>query len=214
MVDAILALAERLALPVSPLSKTLLGCPSGPLTLASTCTGGVIQNLTAGEREQHLLPQYFSQHQHQRQRDRQTRLPHQRQAHDQRHAVQGELQQHWRRLPHGEYRLGEQRRGIRLDGIRQLDLDGQFPPGERIPGGLQPVCLSTSCPPTVANLPMGITPLMGRPTPSIRASRVTVGFPLSPLAGFGPLPNWGAGAAVPWKQALTRISIFRTMSRT
>ncbi len=47
MVDAILAL-QNAGVAVSPLSKTLLGCPSGALTLASTCTGGLIQNLTSG----------------------------------------------------------------------------------------------------------------------------------------------------------------------
>jgi hypothetical protein len=47
-VDAIIALQTHSpAIPVSPLSLALLGCPSGPLTTASTCTGGVIQGLTA-----------------------------------------------------------------------------------------------------------------------------------------------------------------------
>lgn len=58
MVDAIIALQNYIAthpgatvvtgagtvpLSVSSLSKTLLGCPAGPLTTASTCTGGFIQ---------------------------------------------------------------------------------------------------------------------------------------------------------------------------
>ena len=34
----------QVPLSVSPLSLTLLGCPSGTLTTASTCTGGLIQN--------------------------------------------------------------------------------------------------------------------------------------------------------------------------
>jgi carboxypeptidase family protein len=42
MVDAILAL-QTAGVPVSALSKTLLGCPAGTLTAASTCTGGLIQ---------------------------------------------------------------------------------------------------------------------------------------------------------------------------
>lgn len=42
MVDAILGL-QSAGVPVSPLSKILLGCPSGTLTAASTCTGGLIQ---------------------------------------------------------------------------------------------------------------------------------------------------------------------------
>jgi hypothetical protein len=46
MVDAIVAL-QKANVPVSALSKSLLGCPSGTLTAASTCTGGVIQGLTA-----------------------------------------------------------------------------------------------------------------------------------------------------------------------
>jgi len=46
MVDAILAL-QNAGVPVSPLSLTLFGCPSGTLTSASTCTGGVIQNAPA-----------------------------------------------------------------------------------------------------------------------------------------------------------------------
>jgi len=46
MVNAIVNL-QNAGVPVSALSKTLLGCPSGQLTLASTCTGGVIQGLTA-----------------------------------------------------------------------------------------------------------------------------------------------------------------------
>jgi hypothetical protein len=43
MVDAIIGLQNNGVTP-SPLSLTLLGCPSGKLTAASTCTGGVIQN--------------------------------------------------------------------------------------------------------------------------------------------------------------------------
>jgi opacity protein-like surface antigen len=42
MVDAIIAL-QNAGVPVSPLSKKLLGCPSGTLTASSTCTGGYIQ---------------------------------------------------------------------------------------------------------------------------------------------------------------------------
>jgi hypothetical protein len=42
MVDAIRAL-QAAGAPISPLSLTLLGCPSGALTIASTCTGGYIQ---------------------------------------------------------------------------------------------------------------------------------------------------------------------------
>jgi len=48
MVDAILALQNHTpAIPVSSLSLNLLGCPSGPLTAASTCTGGYIQGAHA-----------------------------------------------------------------------------------------------------------------------------------------------------------------------
>ena len=44
MVDAILALQNATpAVPVSAISKALVGCPSGPLTAASVCTGGLIQ---------------------------------------------------------------------------------------------------------------------------------------------------------------------------
>ena len=39
MVDAILGLQSK-GIPVSPVSLALLGCPSGPLTASSTCTGG------------------------------------------------------------------------------------------------------------------------------------------------------------------------------
>jgi hypothetical protein len=46
MVDAILGLQNK-GIPVSPVSLALLGCPSGPLTASSTCTGGVIQNSSA-----------------------------------------------------------------------------------------------------------------------------------------------------------------------
>ena len=46
MVDAILAL-QTAGVPVSAVSKALFGCPSGPLTAASTCTGGLIQNASA-----------------------------------------------------------------------------------------------------------------------------------------------------------------------
>ena len=42
MVDAIIAL-QGAGVPVSPLSLTLLGCPTGTLNAASTCTGGFIQ---------------------------------------------------------------------------------------------------------------------------------------------------------------------------
>ena len=43
MVDAIRALQNApTPVPVSPVSLQLLGCPSGPLTTASTCTGGLI----------------------------------------------------------------------------------------------------------------------------------------------------------------------------
>jgi len=42
MVDAIRAL-QSAGVPVSPISLQLLGCPSGALTAASTCTGGLIQ---------------------------------------------------------------------------------------------------------------------------------------------------------------------------
>jgi len=40
MVDAIMAL-QTAGVPVSPVSLSLAGCPSGTLTTASTCTGGV-----------------------------------------------------------------------------------------------------------------------------------------------------------------------------
>ena len=44
MVDAIMALQNATpAVPVSPVSLALLGCPQGTLTTSSTCTGGVIQ---------------------------------------------------------------------------------------------------------------------------------------------------------------------------
>ena len=44
MVNAIMALQNATpAIPVSPVSLALLGCPSGKLTAASTCTGGLIQ---------------------------------------------------------------------------------------------------------------------------------------------------------------------------
>jgi hypothetical protein len=46
MVDAIIAL-QAMGVPVSPVSLDLLGCPSGPLTTASTCTGGLIVNAPA-----------------------------------------------------------------------------------------------------------------------------------------------------------------------
>ena len=46
MVDAIMGL-QTARVPVSPVSLSLLGCPSGVLTAASTCTGGVIQNSSA-----------------------------------------------------------------------------------------------------------------------------------------------------------------------
>jgi hypothetical protein len=40
MVDAIMAL-QSAAIPVSPVSLALAGCPTGTLTVASTCTGGL-----------------------------------------------------------------------------------------------------------------------------------------------------------------------------
>jgi hypothetical protein len=46
MVDAVLAL-QKAGVAVSPVSLAIMGCPSAPLTAASTCTGGLIQNLTA-----------------------------------------------------------------------------------------------------------------------------------------------------------------------
>jgi hypothetical protein len=46
MVDAIIGL-QAANVPVSPVSLALLGCPSGTLTTASTCTGGLIQNAPA-----------------------------------------------------------------------------------------------------------------------------------------------------------------------
>jgi hypothetical protein len=46
MVDAIMAL-QGANVAVSPLSLKLLGCPSGPLTASSTCTGGFIQGAHA-----------------------------------------------------------------------------------------------------------------------------------------------------------------------
>src|SRR5579864_2718268 len=46
MVDAIIAL-QAASVPVSPVSLALLGCPTGPLTTSSTCTGGLIQNAPA-----------------------------------------------------------------------------------------------------------------------------------------------------------------------
>jgi len=49
-VDAIMALQNHkdtignpAPIPVSPLSLQLLGCPSGPLTVTSQCTGGYVQ---------------------------------------------------------------------------------------------------------------------------------------------------------------------------
>jgi len=42
-VDAIIGL-QAAGVPVSPVSLALLGCPSGVLTTASTCTGGIIQH--------------------------------------------------------------------------------------------------------------------------------------------------------------------------
>jgi hypothetical protein len=48
MVDAIRALQNATpAVPVSPVSLALLGCPSGSLTTTSTCTGGLIQGAPA-----------------------------------------------------------------------------------------------------------------------------------------------------------------------
>jgi hypothetical protein len=46
MVDAIIGLQAK-GVAVSPVSLALLGCPSGVLTTASTCTGGLIQNAPA-----------------------------------------------------------------------------------------------------------------------------------------------------------------------
>jgi Carboxypeptidase regulatory-like domain len=46
MVDAIRAL-QAASVPVSPVSLALMGCPSGALTTASTCTGGLIKNAPA-----------------------------------------------------------------------------------------------------------------------------------------------------------------------
>ena len=46
MVDAIRAL-QAANVPVSPVSLAILGCPSGPLTTTSTCTGGLIQGAAA-----------------------------------------------------------------------------------------------------------------------------------------------------------------------
>jgi hypothetical protein len=46
MVDAIIG-DQKAGVPISPVSLALLGCPSGTLTAASTCTGGVIQNAAA-----------------------------------------------------------------------------------------------------------------------------------------------------------------------
>ncbi len=48
MVDAIMALQNNTpVVPVSPVSLALLGCPSGTLTTASTCTGGIIHGASA-----------------------------------------------------------------------------------------------------------------------------------------------------------------------
>jgi len=48
MVDAIMALQSHApAIPVSPVSLSLFGCPTGTLTAASTCTGGLIQGASA-----------------------------------------------------------------------------------------------------------------------------------------------------------------------
>jgi len=46
MVDAIIGL-QNASVAVSPVSLALMGCPSGTLTVASTCTGGLIQNAPA-----------------------------------------------------------------------------------------------------------------------------------------------------------------------
>ena len=46
MVDAIIALQNK-SVAVSPISLALLGCPSGTLTTASTCTGGLFQGAAA-----------------------------------------------------------------------------------------------------------------------------------------------------------------------
>src|SRR4029077_5679711 len=46
MVDAIVAL-QAAKVPVSSVSRALMGCPSGTFTAASTCTGGLIQNAPA-----------------------------------------------------------------------------------------------------------------------------------------------------------------------
>jgi hypothetical protein len=42
MVDAVVAL-QNAGVPVSPVSKQIFGCPAGPLTASSTCTGGLVQ---------------------------------------------------------------------------------------------------------------------------------------------------------------------------
>jgi len=42
MVDAIVAV-QKAGVPVSPVSLAIMGCPTGALTAASTCTGGLIQ---------------------------------------------------------------------------------------------------------------------------------------------------------------------------
>jgi len=46
MVDAITALQNK-GIAVSPVSLGIMGCPTSPLTTASTCTGGLIQNAPA-----------------------------------------------------------------------------------------------------------------------------------------------------------------------
>jgi len=46
MVDAVLAL-QKAGVAVSTVSLAIMGCPSAPLTAASTCAGGLIQGLTA-----------------------------------------------------------------------------------------------------------------------------------------------------------------------
>jgi hypothetical protein len=46
MVDALVAL-QNANIPISPVSLALTGCPTGAITAASTCTGGLYQNASA-----------------------------------------------------------------------------------------------------------------------------------------------------------------------
>ena len=124
--------------PVSPLSLTLLGCPAGALTAASTCTGGVIQNAPAN------TTSYVSTVPNTNTSDNGIAKIDYR-IND-KHMINGMLYKaNYSSLgedfPMVNTAWGNNVAGTRLDGVRQLDLDGQFPPGERIPGGLQPVCL-------------------------------------------------------------------------